>query len=88
MLWRPPTKAMRCGATSGRRLPPAKRWRLRNIADTKVRMKVMSLNIGTMTGKGRELANAMTRRKINIACIGPTRDKVERGKGKGDGRRL
>ena len=57
------------GATNGRRLPPAQRWRLRKLADTKVRMKVMSLNIGTMTGKSRELADTMTRRNIDIACI-------------------
>ena len=61
------------GATSGRRLPPAQRWRLRKLADTKVRMKVMSLNIGTMTGKSRELADTMTRRNIDIACIQETR---------------
>ena len=58
------------GATSGRRLPPAQRWRLRKLADTKVRLKVMSLNIGTVTGKSRELADTMTRRKIDIARKG------------------
>ena len=66
------------GATSGRRLPPAQRWRLRKLADTKVRMKVMSLNIGTMTGKSRELADTMTRRNIDIACIQETRWKGAR----------
>ena len=32
----------------------------------------MSLNIGTMTGKSRELADTMTRRNIDIACIQET----------------
>ena len=36
----------------------------------------MSLNIGTMTGKSRELADTMTRRKIDIACIQETISKV------------
>ena len=65
------------GATSGRMLPPAKRWRLRKLADTKVRMKVMSLNVGTMTGKRRELADTMTRRNIDIAGIQETRKGVK-----------
>ena len=65
------------GATSGRRLPSAHRWaaNIRKPADTKVKMKVMSLNIGrpTMTGKSRELADTMTRRNTDIACIQETR---------------
>ena len=39
----------------------------------------MSLNIGTMTGKSRELADTMTRRKIDIACIQETKWKGATG---------
>ena len=76
------------GATSGRRLPPAHRWRLRKLADTTVRMKVMSLNIGTMTGKSKELADTMTRRKIDIACIQVTMWKGAKARGIGEGYKM
>ena len=33
----------------------------------------ISLNIGTMTEKSRELAGTMTRRNIDIACVQETR---------------
>ena len=57
------------GATSGRRLPPAQRWRLRKLADTKVSLKVMSPNIGTMTGKSRELADTPCQDEISISHV-------------------
>ena len=74
------------GETSGRRLPPAQRWRLRKLADTKVRLKVMSLNIGTMTGKRRDLAD--TRRKIDIACIQETKWKGAKAREIGEGYKM
>ena len=76
------------GATSGRRLPPAQRWRLRKLGDTKLRLKVMSLNIGTMKGKSRELADTMTRRKIDIACIQETQWKGAKAREIGEGYKM
>ena len=73
------------GATNGRRLPPAQPWRLRKLADTNVMMKFMSLNIGTMTGKSIELADIMTRRNIDIACIQETRWKGAKAREIGEG---
>ena len=32
-------------------------------------LKVGTLNVGTMTGKGRELADMMERRKVDILCV-------------------
>ena len=45
----------------------------------------MSLNIGTMTGKSRKLADTMTRRKIDIACIQETRWKGAKAREIGEG---
>ncbi|XP_052738878.1 craniofacial development protein 2-like, partial [Bicyclus anynana] len=38
-----------------------------------VRMRMVSWNVGTMTGKGRELADVLERRRVNIACLQETR---------------
>ena len=45
----------------------------------------MSLNIGTMTGKSRELADTMTRRKFDIACMQETRWKGAKSREIGEG---
>ena len=70
------------GATSGRRLPPARRRQLRKLADTKVRMK------GTATGQSRELADTMTRRNIDIACTQETRWKGAKTREIGEGYKI
>ena len=36
-------------------------------------VRVITLNIGTMTGRGRELANMMERRNVNILCLQETK---------------
>ena len=36
-------------------------------------IRVGTLNIGTMTGKGRELADMMERRNVDILCLQDTR---------------
>ncbi|KAK3517204.1 hypothetical protein QTP70_001065, partial [Hemibagrus guttatus] len=38
-----------------------------------VGLRIGTLNVGTMTGKGRELADMMERRKVNILCVQETR---------------
>ena len=35
----------------------------------KMDVKVGTLNVGTMTGKGRELADMMVKRKVDIRCV-------------------
>ena len=35
-----------------------------------VQIRVGSLNIGSMTGTGREVTNLMVRRKIGVLCLG------------------
>ena len=51
-------------AISERRLPCPGRARLKKIAQ-----RVGSLNVGSMTGRSREVADVMKRRKINILCV-------------------
>ena len=36
-------------------------------------VKMETLNVGTMTGKGRELADMMLRRKVDVLCVQETR---------------
>lgn len=38
-----------------------------------VQVRVGTLNIGTMTGKGRELADMMEQRKVGILCVQETK---------------
>ena len=40
----------------------------------KMEVKVGTLNVGTMTGKGRELADMMVKRKVDILCVQETGD--------------
>ena len=55
-------------------------------------MRVASLNIGTLTGKSREVADMMKRRKIQILCLQETRWTGGKSGGKartiGDGYKL
>nr|XP_034840840.1 craniofacial development protein 2-like [Maniola hyperantus] len=38
-----------------------------------VKMRMISWNVGTMTGRGRELADVLEKRRINVACLQETR---------------
>ena len=48
-------------------------------------MKVGTLNVGTMTGKGGELADMMMKRKVDIRCVQETRWKGSNARNIGDG---
>ena len=39
----------------------------------RIEMKVRTLNVGTMTGKGREVAYLMERRSLDVLCVQETR---------------
>ena len=39
----------------------------------KIKLRVATLNVGTMTGKGREVADLMERRGVDIMCVQETR---------------
>ena len=48
-------------------------------------MKVGTLNVATVTGKGRELAAMMVKRNVDIVCVQETKWKVSKAKNIGDG---
>ena len=51
----------------------------------KGRCSLISLNIGTMTGRGRELADMMERRNVDILCLQETRWKGSKARNIGGG---
>ena len=51
-------------------------------------MKVGTLNVGTMTGKGREVADLMERRSVDVLCVQETRWKGEKARCIGGGYKL
>uniref|UniRef100_A0A3B3BTI6 ribonuclease H n=1 Tax=Oryzias melastigma TaxID=30732 RepID=A0A3B3BTI6_ORYME len=55
---------------------------------TSVGLRVGTLNVGTMTGKGRELVDMMQRRKVDILCVQETRWKGSKARSLGAGFKL
>ena len=49
------------------------RWRLRTKKLAKIRVRFLTVNIGTMTGKSREVAEMLKRRHVEIACVQETK---------------
>ena len=56
-----------------------KQWRRRKERNEerkkakKIKLRVATLNVGTMTGKGRKVADLMERRGVDILCVQETR---------------
>ncbi|KAK3548160.1 hypothetical protein QTP70_004841 [Hemibagrus guttatus] len=53
-----------------------------------VGLRIGTLNVGTMTGKGRELADMMERRKVDILCVQENRWKGSKARSIGAGFKL
>ena len=51
-------------------------------------IRVGTLNIGTITGRGRELADMMERRNVNILCLQETKQKGSKARNIGGGCKL
>ena len=51
----------------------------------KIKLKVATLNVGTMTCKGREVADLMERKGVDILCVQETRLKWEKARCIGGG---
>ena len=51
-------------------------------------MRVGTLNVGTMNGKGREIADLMERRRVSVLCVQETRWKGDKASELGDGYKL
>ncbi|KAK3563836.1 hypothetical protein QTP86_002735 [Hemibagrus guttatus] len=77
-------------ATVGRRSRGGKKvHRQRNKRKGKsVGLRIGTLNVGIMTGKGRELADMMERRKVDILCVQETRWKGSKARSIGAGFKL
>ena len=45
------------------------RWRLRTKKLAKIRVRFLTVNIGTMTGESREVAEMLKRRHVEIATV-------------------
>ena len=54
----------------------------------RVNLKVGTLNVGTMTGKGREIAEVMERRDVKGLCVPETRWKGAKARCIGGGYKL
>ena len=51
-------------------------------------LRFLTINVGTTTGKSREIADMMRRRNIGIACIQETRWKGSKAREIGDGYKM
>ncbi|XP_047529707.1 uncharacterized protein LOC125065895 [Vanessa atalanta] len=60
--------------------------RARSVRELKLRCA--SWNVGTMSGRGRELADVLKRRRINAACLQETKWKGARAREIGEGYKL
>ncbi|XP_008487382.1 uncharacterized protein LOC103524157, partial [Diaphorina citri] len=72
--------------TNGQGLPVQRRDRLKKLVKKNVR--IGTLNVGSMTGRGREVADLMARRRIQILTVQETRWKGNKAKELGDGYKL
>ncbi|KAF7709811.1 hypothetical protein HF521_016661 [Silurus meridionalis] len=54
----------------------------------RVEVRVGTLNVGTMTGKGREVADMMERRKVDMLCVLETKVKGSKARNIGGGFKL
>ncbi|RWS09084.1 craniofacial development protein 2-like protein, partial [Dinothrombium tinctorium] len=86
--------AMQCDArrlrsndvTNRRGLPASGRGRLKKRVQLQLRLG--TINIGTMTGRSRELADALKSRRIDIACVQETKWTGTKARDIGEGYKL
>ena len=87
----------RNAVTNERRLPYQERIRLKKIAQRGKRREkieeersfvIATLNVGTMTGRGREVVDVMERRRIDVLCVQETRWKGQKARELGEGYKL
>ena len=70
-------------------LPQHRRLRIKKRVNTQyLHVRSMTANIGSMTGKSKEIADIMHRRKIMIACVQDTKWKGSKAKEIGEGFKL
>ena len=54
----------------------------------RIKMRLASLNVGSMTGKGREIVEVMQRRRIDVMSVQEVRWKGERAREVGEGYKI
>ena len=64
------------------------KWRLRTKKLARIRVRFLTVNIGTMTGKSREVAEMLKRRRVEIACVQETKWKGNKAREIGEGYKL
>ena len=64
------------------------KWLLRTKKLAKIRVRFLTVNIGTMTGKSREVADMLKRRRVEIACVQETKWKGNKARQIGEGYKL
>ena len=62
--------------------------RRRKEGDRKLKMKIATLSVGTMNGRGREIVDVMQRKKVEILCVQETRWNGQKAKELGEGYKI
>ena len=86
-----PAKSMRRGKRMKTRACPVSVAQCNHVINTrrcKQSLRIASLNIGTMTGKSRELADLMKTQRIDVMCLQETRWGGNKARELGDGCKL
>ncbi|KAL0818491.1 hypothetical protein ABMA28_008946 [Loxostege sticticalis] len=75
--------------TSMQGLPDQGRVRLKTLVpDGNIKVRFATLNVGTLTGRTKELADLLTRRRIDFACLQETRWQGSKSRNIGEGYKL
>ena len=74
--------------TSQQVLPQNRRLGIKKQVEGRRIMRFLTVNLGTMTGKSREVANMMKRRRVSIACMQETKWKGAKDKEIGEGYKI
>ncbi|KAL0860090.1 hypothetical protein ABMA27_010404 [Loxostege sticticalis] len=75
--------------TSMQGLPDQGRVRLKTLVpDGNIKVRFATLKVGTLTGKTKELADLLTRRRIDFACLQETRWQGSKSRNRGEGYKL
>ena len=64
------------------------RWHLQTKKLANIRVRFLTVKIGTMTGKSREVAEILKRRRVEIACVQETKWKGNKAREIGEGYKL
>ena len=64
------------------------RWRLRTKKLAKIRVRFLTVNIGPMTGKSRDVVEMLKRRQVEIACVHEAKWKGNKAREIGEGCKL